>query len=258
MSAKCKTPYTKNTLPTFLSKGYNAFVQQNHTLIKRFSLNHRGRNFIAGDIHGCFDALNAALKRHDFDPATDRLFAVGDLIDRGPDSLKVIELLKQPWFHTCLGNHEEMLLNTSTHSQEGQHWFQRYGGDWWLQQDKNSQTNIRNVLRDLPLAIELDTTYGRVGIVHADIPKGMSWTRFIRLLEMGDLDTRKTAIWGRSRIKRLFSSPVKEIDRVVCGHSVTPNYKIVIKANVWFIETGAFLHDDGGHLSVINIDQLFE
>ncbi|MCA4078770.1 metallophosphoesterase, partial [Pseudomonas kurunegalensis] len=55
--------------------------------IKRFAANRAGRDFAVGDIHGHFTRLQAALDSAGFDPAIDRLFSVGDLVDRGPDSL---------------------------------------------------------------------------------------------------------------------------------------------------------------------------
>lgn len=233
-------------------------MQTNQTVIKKFSINQHGRDFIVGDIHGCFDTLDSELNRLNFNSQTDRLFAVGDLIDRGPGSDKVLSWLNQTWFHSCLGNHEEMILTLPAESVEGQNWYNSYGGDWWLTLDPAAKDAIRTAFANLPLAIELETTNGIVGLVHADIPKGMDWSSFVRLLGMGDMDTRKTALWGRSRLKRLISSPVKGIDRIVCGHTVTPSRKIVTKANVWFIETGAFLQDDASGLTVLTTDQLFK
>jgi serine/threonine protein phosphatase 1 len=43
--------------------------------------------------------LNELRERH-FDPYKDLLICVGDLIDRGPDSLQCLQLLKRPWFKT--------------------------------------------------------------------------------------------------------------------------------------------------------------
>lgn len=229
------------------------------TTIKRFPINLHGRDFIVGDIHGCFDQLNTELERLNFDPQQDRLFAVGDLVDRGPGSKKVLSWLSQPWFHSCLGNHEEMILTLEPDSGEGISWYQSYGGEWWLELDPKSRSTIRKSLAQLPLIIELETVHGRIGLVHADIPKGMDWSTFVHLLEQGDQEVRGTALWGRSRIKRLLASPVKGIERVVCGHTLTQEHKIVTKGNVWFIETGAFLQDmEGGHLTVVSSEQLFE
>ena len=42
-----------------------------------------------------------ALLNVDFDFEVDRVFSVGDLIDRGPDSLKCLELVLNKWFFCC-------------------------------------------------------------------------------------------------------------------------------------------------------------
>jgi serine/threonine protein phosphatase 1 len=67
--------------------------------IARFAPNTRGRDFAVGDIHGAFRALQIALDAIGFDCAADRLFSVGDLVDRGPESARVTEWLDKPWFH---------------------------------------------------------------------------------------------------------------------------------------------------------------
>ncbi len=78
----------------------------------RFERNCQGRDLAVGDIHGCFGALMTALNAIGFSPATDRLFGVGDLVDRGPSSHLVIDWLDKPWFFSTLGNHESMACDT--------------------------------------------------------------------------------------------------------------------------------------------------
>jgi serine/threonine protein phosphatase 1 len=73
--------------------------------------NTGGRDFVVGDLHGHRALLERELARRGFNTSTDRVFSVGDLIDRGPESLATLELLAEPWFHAVLGNHELMLLN---------------------------------------------------------------------------------------------------------------------------------------------------
>src|ERR1700744_3027378 len=67
--------------------------------IRFFERNTRGRDFAVGDIHACVSALLRALIEISFDPAVDRLFSVGDLVDRGREPERVFELLGRPWFH---------------------------------------------------------------------------------------------------------------------------------------------------------------
>ncbi len=66
---------------------------------------------MVGDIHGHFKFLTMALDKLDFNTELDRIFSVGDLIDRGPDSIDVLNWLEKPWFHAVRGNHEQMLID---------------------------------------------------------------------------------------------------------------------------------------------------
>ena len=73
-------------------------------------VNDRGRDFCIGDLHGCRQMLDQLLTAVDFDPQRDRLFSVGDLIHRGPESAACLCLAEQPWFFPVMGNHEAMQI----------------------------------------------------------------------------------------------------------------------------------------------------
>ena len=68
--------------------------------ILRLPTNKAGRDFVLGDLHGTTDLLRALREHVAFDPKKDRLFSVGNLIDRGEDSPGGLALHPEPWFHT--------------------------------------------------------------------------------------------------------------------------------------------------------------
>ncbi len=70
-------------------------------------------NYVVGDIQGCFEELKSGLELIKFESSKDYLWITGDLINRGPDSLKVLEYIFKikNSVHIVLGNHDLHYLN---------------------------------------------------------------------------------------------------------------------------------------------------
>jgi bis(5'-nucleosyl)-tetraphosphatase (symmetrical) len=66
--------------------------------------------WVVGDVQGCARELERLLASVRFDPARDELWSVGDLINRGPDSVAVLRLWRDVGGHAVIGNHEVYAL----------------------------------------------------------------------------------------------------------------------------------------------------
>ncbi|PID50442.1 MAG: phosphoprotein phosphatase [Proteobacteria bacterium] len=227
---------------------------------KFFNCNLKGRDFVVGDIHGQFSALEMLLLKINFDMKHDRVFSVGDLIDRGPESWRVIEFLNYPWFHAIRGNHEQMLLDSAEDSVVYRNWIERNGGKWWASIPPHLHSRIRDIIVQLPLVMEINSSLGRMGIVHADIPSGISWAQFVSKLEH-DNQLRDQALWARNRFRQLqltgHTPPVSGIDLVIMGH--TPVSRPLLNSNLCYIDTGATYTEEKtlGQLTLLEIQPEF-
>jgi hypothetical protein len=152
--------------------------------IQAFEPKTNGRDFVIGDLHGSFTALEKLLEGLNFNPLKDRIFSVGDLVDRGPDSQRCLELLYEPWFHAVLSNHEQMMLQAFNGGKMGYYWLQN-GGFWgqkalsdWkkrhLQPPAGSSLELFEMLdlvNELPFLITVQLKSGRkIHVIHAELP----------------------------------------------------------------------------------------
>lgn len=71
--------------------------------------------YVIGDVQGCFTELKQLLELIGYQPECDRLYMVGDLVNRGPDSLAVLRwaMREQAHVRVVLGNHDLHLLACS-------------------------------------------------------------------------------------------------------------------------------------------------
>lgn len=235
-----------------------------------FGRNDSGRDYVVGDVHGCFELLAALLTHIDFERQCDRLFALGDLIDRGARSADVGAWLAQPWLHSIGGNHEAMLLDATgadgmpaQSGREASLW-RLNGGDWFFQLPPVQQAAIHRQVSRLALGFEVALPDGAVAaLVHADVLAD-SWPLTRAFLRAGtgvdDADAaRMQLLWSRARAQaaaRAFETTrvdvravdVSGVDMVCFGH--TPLRAPLALGNTRWLDTGA-VH--GGRLSIAEL-----
>ena len=222
---------------------------------KRFEINTAGRDFAVGDVHGHFTKLQTALDAVGFNPGTDRLFSVGDLIDRGPESADVDTWLAKPWFFAVQGNHEAMAVDAYRFDHDGRASDMHVinGGSWLYGRTSVERGCYAELLADLPLAIEVVTPLGLIGIVHADCPF-TDWSMLRDKLERGlhgRQQVEAVCQWSRSRITNENHEGISGVRAVIVGH--TPVRQPAILGNVYHIDTGAWMD---GHFTLIDLATL--
>jgi serine/threonine protein phosphatase 1 len=162
-------------LPLRISVGKFAMIDEN---------NHK-KTFAVGDIHGCYHKLVDLMARLPFDKACDRLIFLGDYINRGPETAKVIEYLLELQV-TCReviflkGNHEQALVEyAETGDPEALRYLRQMGLEKMLEGYNASVGRLRGLaclpaehqafLRNLKFGV----IYGKTIFTHADINEEM-------------------------------------------------------------------------------------
>lgn len=225
------------------------------SMVKFYPINEAGRDFVLGDIHGAYDLVIQGMRQVKFNAQHDRIFSVGDLIDRGPDSHRVIEFLAQPYVHAVRGNHDDDFSSMDLQSMRllgGVNW---NGMDWTVDVSDEKLLLIKDRLAQLPIVIQVQTLRGTVGLVHGDVPAGMDWAAFIQAIEQGDERVIEIALRGRDRLGSGNEDGVMGVGRVFVGHSVQWDGPRQL-GNIFAIDTGAVFREimgDRGSLTMVNM-----
>ena len=228
----------------------------NSSAVARLAPNNQGRDFVCGDIHGGWFLVERALADCGFDEDRDRLFCVGDLVDRGPESARFPEFLDRDWFHAILGNHEQMALRAVL---EGDHearmvWSMN-GGDWIMDVPPQQGRPLVEQLADLPLAMELEGPGAEpVVLAHAGI-WGNDWSSARHtLVEQGDAyrvgEPMHTLLWDRSRVQYGDDSVIRGARHVFHGHSVLQD--VVTLGNRTYLDLGSVMT---GRFAMLDIER---
>lgn len=215
---------------------------------QRVSRNTRGRDIIVGDVHGHFSKLRDALIVIDFNSYEgDRLFFVGDLVDRGPESHRAVDWLGCGVF-AVRGNHEQWAIDY-TRGEVDERIYAENGGGWFINLPREDQLMIAAYFDTMPYAIELETEHGLVGIVHAEC----TFKNFADIeheLKAPGKRAKHVAemlLWGCGRIRTYSTNEVTDVRAVVVGHTPVRNWTSF--GNHIYIDTGAWR---GGEFTLLD------
>ncbi|HEY9697089.1 MAG TPA: metallophosphoesterase [Trichocoleus sp.] len=206
-----------------------------------------GRRIFVGDVHGHYDGLLKLLEA--VAPGTgDQVYFVGDLIDRGPKSAQVIQLVRESGYPCVLGNHEQLLLEAFPDSKVSQYALQAWlqsGGYTTVSSYADPELLIENLnwLRTLPPYLDL----GDIWLVHAGLHPNLSIA----------MQTHQEFCWIREEFHSI-RKPYFPDKLVITGHTITFTLPDVTPGALasgqgWLdIDTGAY-HPKSGWLTAVDI-----
>lgn len=148
--------------------------------------------YAIGDLQGCYDPFRHLLDKIRFDPEKDRLWLTGDLVNRGPKSLKTLRYVRSlgDAAVTVLGNHDLHLLALYNEVRYSRTHFDSL----WKVLDAEDAAELMDWMRGLPLA-HYDESINTL-MVHAGLPP--QWTvkkALKRAAEVEELLAGKRYLW---------------------------------------------------------------
>jgi hypothetical protein len=159
------------------------------------------------------------LREINFDKTKDRFICAGDLVDRGPENERCLELLYEPWFHMTKGNHEDLMERFFDQDWVGLTYWGRNGGHWglgYLKEQSDIAMQVRDVVaekvKQLPLLMTVEKKNGGVfHVLHAEVwdtepltDEDFADEEKFRYLATRPTSNGETVMWGRVMFVRLY------------------------------------------------------
>lgn len=208
------------------------------------------RRIIVGDVHGHYEGLMTLLEAIAPSQA-DEVYFLGDLIDRGPDSARVVQFVQHSSYQCLLGNHEQLMLDAfpygddRTYAPALQAWL--YSGGRTTVASYNGDMNLMRDhiawFRTLPTYLDL----GDLWLVHAGVNPKLPL----------EAQTAQEFCWIRDEFHSAFQ-PYFPNKLIITGHTITFTLPKVIPGGLaqghgWLdIDTGAY-HPKSGWLTGLDI-----
>jgi len=205
------------------------------------------RRIVIGDVHGHYGTLMTLLEA--IAPTSeDRVYFLGDLIDRGPQSAQVVDFVMQSSHPCLLGNHEQMVLDIL-----GQEEIYGPALQAWLSSGGHTTINsygeagVRqdhlDWMRKLPIYLDLGDTW----LVHAGVHPRIAFEK----------QTSEQFCWIRNEFHSI-EKPYFPDKLIITGHTITftlpgVNPGEIAQGRGWLdIDTGAY-HPKSGWMTGLDI-----
>lgn len=129
------------------------------------------KTYVIGDIHGCYKTLKELYSR--LEPNS-RIISVGDLVDKGPSSMDVVNFCIEKNIEVIKGNHEQLFIKfvsdyLKTKRVKLTRWYTEWGGDTTMESYKRKKKVMIEHLeyfKTLPLYKEVEVNGRKFFITH--------------------------------------------------------------------------------------------
>ncbi len=179
--------------------------------------------YVLSDIHGYQENFDSILSQINM-TEQDHLYILGDVVDRGPDSITLLQRIrKMPNTTLLLGNHEYMMIDRLRHPGDENIqalWYWNDGGkteNQFLSLNKAAQEELLQYMESLPVQLELQVNGQTYILVHA-CPM-----EFYAECDETYYNATHFAVWFRIDS----SCPMPEGKTVIFGHTPTRRYQAV-------------------------------
>ena len=207
--------------------------------------------YCISDLHGCYDKFMALLDKINFNPPSDTLFILGDVVDRGDKSIECLKyVMATKSVHLIMGNHEQMMLDYYDRKDLWGDW-NRNGSRLTKKQfgslDHNERDKILSYLRSRPYYKTIKVNEKRYFLSHSGLDTSLPFKH----------QPIDVLIWSREEFYEH-----KALDKYICifGHTPTPYISGSTDCSVWFDSN----HNDkicidcgcvyGGTLAALRLD----
>ena len=219
------------------------------------------KTLVIGDIHGCLSTLKALIAKAG---PVSQIISVGDLIDRGPDSLGVIKYCIENNIQVCLGNHELLALEALKAYLGPDYPFKRMDlldSDWIANGgrrvfDEASKEDLQfmvDYFKSLPIYIKTDHTHNGLPVVVSHTALNMYHYNILDADPAELLRMSTSLVWSRTQATS--QAAVKFFS--IYGHTPTdylgtPNAKPHITSTGINLDTGCcYDSKDRGKLTAV-------
>lgn len=220
-------------------------VLQNQTQVK-LQLDKNKRVFVIGDLDADLAKFEQALESVNFDKNHDVLFSLGDVIDRGNDSVKLLQRFIELGVYMSLGNHEHMLLESLlAHDEAYFSLWVKNGGRWHIDASDDELEFVCNYLRKRPLSYLLDYQGVKIGLSHT-VSHNWNW-----LAPSNNKQFAVSALlWERTIAKQKIVEDNQSVDFSIHGHNTTQ--RAYWLGNTYHIDTNYL----GGKPTIVELEAL--